>query len=83
MSVAAFAASSLELAEWQTIPDLVGVTMTLGLVWLWGWMAFDLYKNGAAADTKVWWAIIILFNFFGGLIYFISVWRPRNRPLKD
>jgi hypothetical protein len=83
MLVIGLAPNSLELAEWLTIPDLVGAAMALGFVWLWGWMVFDLYENGAAADTKFWWAILILLNFFGVLIYFISVWRPRNRPLKD
>ena len=64
-------------------PNVLGVPMVVSFYWLWVWMIRDLYLNGVPANKTAWWFILIGLLFFGVLMYFFSVWRPRNRPYDD
>ena len=64
-------------------PDIIGVPWALGIFWIWGWMIRDLYLNGAPTNHVAWLLVLVLVPIFGVLMYFIRIWRPRNRPFED
>jgi len=63
-------------------PDIIGVPWALGIFWIWGWMIRDLYMNGTPTNHVAWLLILVLVPVFGVLMYFIRIWRPRNRPFE-
>ena len=63
--------------------NVVAMPVVISFYWLWIWMIHDLYANGVPTNKTAWWFILIGLLFFGVLLYFFSVWRPRNRPFDD
>jgi phosphatidylserine synthase len=79
----ALVANFTSLFETTSPPDLLGVPIAISFFWLWGWMICDLYQNGVPTNKTAWWFLLIGLMYFGVLMYFFSIWRPRNRPFTD
>lgn len=81
--VIALSVNFTDPVEHPSLPDLVALPVVIGIFWFLGWMIYDLYENGVESNKAAWWLIVVLLNVFGALMYFFSVWRPRNRPFND
>lgn len=79
----ALVANFTVIFETTSPPDLLGAPIAISFFWLWGWMIRDLYHNGVPTNKSAWWFVLIGLMYFGVLMYFFSVWRPRNRPFND
>ena len=81
--VAALAVNFANPAEDVSPPRILGVPWAIGVFWFWGWMIYDRYQNNVPTNKVAWWFILIILQMFGALMYFFSVWRPRNRPFDE
>ena len=65
------------------LPVVVRALLVIGffaLLWLWVRMLVDFFRERPKSHPVAWGWALVLGLYFGGLLYFWAVWRPRNNP---
>jgi hypothetical protein len=70
----------------NAIRSPLGIFCLLNGLCMWGWMAADLFKRQKKFKSKFfWWAVLLLFLFFGAVAYCVAVVIPNKKEseIKD
>ena len=61
---------------------LVGTVCTIAAIVFWIRMFLDFFRRRPERHAAAWGWSLVLAGHLAALVYFVLVWRPRNRPAK-